>query len=127
MSKKEQSDEMAQQVSAWIKLSIKYLGVAITAAGVSVGTQITDSKTLADHERRISQNERSDEAYHGDCARFRSVDLSGFCDPRIVHAIDQQIQRCLKEYETKERAASWRRRLKQLNPTLTIINSENGD
>ncbi len=112
---------MEKTVGRWLKESLKYLGAAITAAGVSLGTQYTDTGRLADHERRIAENERRDEAAHTDCAHFRSVDLSGFCDPRAVHAIDQQIERALREYETREHAQAWRKRLQQLNPSLKIL------
>lgn len=115
---------MDRNVSAWIKLSLKWAAVAATAAGISVGTQFTDAQKIADLERRLAENERRDETAHSDCACFRRIDLSGFCDPRAVHAIDQQIQRSLKDYESREHSDARWRRLKQLNPSLTILNGD---
>lgn len=119
--RKDSRDEMEKQVAAWLKVSIRYLAVAAVASGVSLGTQFTDGAKIAELERRVAENERVDGWNHADFSRFFAVDLSGFSDPRAVHAIDQQIQRALKDYETREHAAAWRKRLKALNPTLTVI------
>jgi len=110
-----------KKVSAWLKQSIQYLGAALTAAGVTIGAQVADGSRTATLERRVAENDKADEVAHGDCARFRTVDLSGFTDPRTVYAIDQAIQRVLRDYETRERATAWRRRLRELNPTLKIL------
>lgn len=97
---------------------IRILVAAATALGITVGTRQSDQDQIAQLKEAFHVHQEKCDAARRELDRFLDVSVDGFRDPRMYHAVKGQIDRC--GFITQKEWELYKRRLSQLNPSITI-------